>query len=327
MPKPIASFYLTLCPDQKPFVEKHLKTHKVFVHTGGISFENIHPDTEVLGIFVDSKITSAVMDAMPKLRLIVALSVGFDHIDLVSAKKKGIVVANIPDYGENTVAEHALALLFALTRNIVASTLRIKNSRYDCDCLRGVDMAGKTIGVIGTGRIGLRFISLLTGLGMKVLAFDPFPKKEWQKKFNFKYASFERILKESDFVSLHVPLLPATKHLISKKTISKMKKGVYIINTARGGIVNTKDALAGLNSGKIGAMAADVFEGEDTLRHGEGKKNEDVSVTKEFLSHEKVIATPHNAFNSHESVARMFDSGMETIERFYQKKKLKNRLV
>ena len=333
--KTVSSFYLSLCPDKNTFIKKALSHHTTHIYTTNLTEKNLHADTEVLGVFVDSKLSAQVLDRMPNLKLIVTLSVGFDHIDLEHAKKRGIAVCNIPNYGENTVAEHALSLLLAFSRRLFDSVHRVQKGRYDSDGLRGIDIQGKTIGVLGTGRIGLHFIKLLQGFGATVIAYDAFPRKEMQKEFHFKYVSLEKVLKESDIISIHVPLLPSTKHLINKKTLSLMKKGIIIINTARGGIVESSALLAAIEKGKVRGAGLDVFDGEDYLKHPvliEDKKQKEkvetlTKINRKLIEHPHVLVTPHNAFNSEESIERMFTMGVETIEKFFAKKKLTNRLV
>lgn len=331
----VSSFYLSLCPDKNVFIKKALSHHTTHIYTENLTAKNLHTDTEVLGVFVDSKLSAKVLDSMPNLKLIVTLSVGFDHIDLEYAKKKGIAVCNIPNYGENTVAEHALSLLLAFSRRLFDSVHRVQKGRYDSDGLRGIDIQGKTIGVFGTGRIGLHFIKLLQGFGASVIAFDAFPRKEMQKEFHFKYVSLEKVLKDSDIISVHVPLLPSTKHLINKKTLGQMKKGVILINTARGGIVESAALLSALEKGKVRGAGLDVFEGEEYLKHPTDIKEKKLrlqaqsltKINRKLIEHPRVLVTPHNAFNSEESIERMFNMGVETIEKFFAKKKLPNRLV
>lgn len=333
--KTVYSFYLSLCPDKEHFIRKAFAKEKVVVHCGPLTSENIHSDTEVLGVFVDSKLNNKMIDAMPNLKLIVTLSVGFDHIDLEYAKKKKITVCNIPNYGENTVAEHAFALLLSIAREIPDSVNRVRSGMFSYEELRGFDILGKTIGVVGTGRIGTYFIKLLQGFGVNILAYDPFPRKELLSEYKFKYVKLEKLLHESDIISLHVPLTKDTKHLINKKTIAKMKKGVVILNSSRGGIIDGKALLSGLESGRVRAAGLDVLEGEEYLKHPqdihdakEQKRREElIDIIHHLTAHPQVLVTPHNAFNSNESIERMFELGVDTIKRFEQKKTLKNKLV
>lgn len=335
MKKNVYSFYLSLCPDKEHFIRKAFAKEKVYIHCAALTSENMHTDTEILGVFVDSKLDNKMLDAMPNLKLIVTLSVGFDHIDLEYAKKKKITVCNIPNYGENTVAEHALALLLSIAREIPDSVNRVRSGIFSYEELRGFDLLGKTVGVVGTGRIGTYFIKLLQGFGVNILAYDPFPRKELMSEYNFKYVKLEKLLHESDIISLHVPLTKDTKHLINKKTLSQMKKGVVIINSSRGGIVDGKALLAGLEKGKVFAAGLDVLEGEEYLKHPQDihdakeqkRREEFIDTIHHLTSHPQIIVTPHNAFNSNESIERMFQLGVDTIKRFNQKKALKNKLV
>ncbi len=310
--------------DFQPYVRKHLSNFSVHMKDEPLSAQTIDPKTEILGVFVESNVTKKIISNLPKLKLIVTLSTGYDHIDLKAAKARKVFVCNVPSYGENTVAEHALALMLALSRKLFQSVKRVKEGVYDFNGLRGFDIKGKTIGIIGTGHIGIHFIRMLQGFDANIIAYDPYPNKFLQKKYNFTYTTLEKLFKTSHIISIHVPLLPTTKHLINKDTIKKMKKGVYIINTARGAIIDSEALAWGLETEQIGGAGLDVLDDENLIEHWEqvleikvGNKKRSVTLMNEMLiQHPYVIVTPHNAFNSTEAVTRIMDTTIKNINAF-----------
>lgn len=327
------AWYLSLNPEMQGFVKKSFRGFSIAISSVPLDKNNFEKDAEILCLFVDSKVDAAVIKAMPQLKLIVTMSMGFDHIDLVAAKKRKITVCNIPSYGETTVAEHALALLLTMSRKIFDSVKRVKEGVYDYHGLRGFDLNGKIVGVLGTGKIGCHLIGMLRGFGVTTIAFDAYPKKELQETLGFKYVSVKELLATSDVISLHLPLLPETQHFLNKRRIAQMKKGVVIINTARGGLIDSKALLGALQSGQIGAAGLDVLEDEEYLQHPEmifgtcpAKDKKLCLMNNMIIDHPHTVVTPHNAFNSVEAVQRIFDSTVETINNFLQEKELKNKI-
>ncbi len=310
--------------DMQPHVRKKLRGFSVSMRDESLSDDSIDPKTEILGVFVDSPITSKTISHLPKLQLIVTMSTGFDHVATTVAKRKKIPVCNVPSYGENTVAEHALALMLALSRQLFLSVKRVKEGVYDYHGLRGFDIKGKTIGIIGAGHIGIHLIRMLQGFEANVIAYDPHPNKKFEKKYGFEYATFDRLLKTSDIISLHVPLLPATTHIINEKTLKKMKKGAYIVNTARGGLIDAEALVKALDDGRIAGAGLDVLEDEGLVEHHEqlfGAKNGERRMRLNLMNnilidHPKTIITPHNAFNSTEAVMRIMDTTVENIKHY-----------
>jgi len=322
--KTVCSFSLTLTPTLGGYLKKKLRGYDVRISTDPIDINTIDPQTEILGTFVDSKIDAAIIAKLKKLKLIVTLSTGFDHIDLQAVKKRGIPVCNVPDYGQHTVAEFALALMLALSRKIFWGVKRVKEGSYDYHGLRGFDLKGKTVGVYGAGRIGVHFIDLLAGFGTRVIGYDAFPHKELQDKHGFTYVSMNTLLAESDIISLHAPLLPSTYHVIDKKAIKKMKPGVHIINTARGGLIDSEALVWGLEEGIVAGAGLDVLEGEDLLEDRTKmlystlppKLMKTVLMNEALIAHPRTIVTPHSAFNTHEAVTRILDTTIENVTAF-----------
>jgi D-lactate dehydrogenase len=271
---------------------------------------------------VESPVSKKVLDKMPNLKLVATLSTGFDHIDLKECKRRKIAVENVPSYGENTVAEQSMALLLGLTRKLFRSVKRVKEGRYDFHGLRGVDLSGKTVGVVGTGHIGSCFIRMLYGFNVKILAYDKFKNSSLVKKYKVKYVPLNTLLKNSDFVSLHTPLFPSTYHLINKKNIKLMKKGAYLINTSRGALVETEALLGALQSEHLGGAGLDVLEDENLIQNfervisGDQQKIKTTLLNEMIINNPNVIVTPHNAFNSTEALQRIIDVTVDNIMKF-----------
>lgn len=319
--KPIASFYLTLTPHLGEYLKQRLKQYDVRLSGQPLDIRDIDKDTEIVGVFVDSPITDALIKQLPKLKLIVTLSTGYDHIDIKAAKKRNIPVCNVPHYGEHTVAEFTIGLILALSRKLFQGVKRVKEGGFDYHDLRGFDLKDKTVGIIGAGHIGLHVMEILSGFGVHLLAYDPFPKKELATEYHFSYVSLPMLVKESDIISLHAPLTPSTRHIINKKVVQKMKPGVSIINTSRGGLVESESIVWGLEQGIISGAALDVLEGEDLLKERTAieysalspKDMRIILMNEALIAHPNTIVTPHNAFNSQEAVQRIIDTTIDTI--------------
>lgn len=274
-------------------------------------------DYEIISVFTDSKVDSAVIDAFPNLKLIAARSTGFDHIDLKKAAEKNIAVVNVPVYGENTVAEFAFALLLAIAKKIVQADLSVKiTEKFNREGLLGFDLIGKTFGVIGTGHIGTSAIRIAKGFGMEVIAYDAYPNQELAEKLQFSYVNLEELLSRSDVISLHVPLLPSTKHLINQKNIGFIKRGAVLINTSRGEIVDSEALIQGLETGIISAAGLDVMENEITLRGATEPDPEEVKINDKLIEMNNVIVTPHNASNTKEAMDRIRQTTVDNIKAF-----------
>ncbi len=318
--------YITLTSIDPEFEEKiktALSGYQLEISEKTVEHAEIDEATAVLGVFVDSLITKKLIDELPHLKHITTFSTGFDHIDLKAAKKRKITVSNVPRYGENTVAEHALALILSLSRKLYPSIKRVKEGIYDYHNLTGFDLKGKTVGIIGTGRIGMHLVDMLKGLGMRIFAYDAYPNKTLE----ITYTSLEKLLAESDIISLHVPLLPNTRHIIDMKAVKRMKKGSYIVNTARGGLIDAEALLFGLQSGIIAGAGLDVLEEELIFKSPEmilGLKSQDAIrrslIENAIIDHPHTIITPHNAFNSTEALNRIIDTATGNITSFIEGK-------
>jgi D-lactate dehydrogenase len=324
MKKLNCAFYNSVLPDLKTYTRNKMKGLNLKIIDNILNLENLDPKTEILGVFVDSKIDKKIFTKLKKLKMIATFSTGYDHIDIKEAKKRKIPICNVPTYGENTVAQHAMALLLALSKKIFRSTKRVKEGNYDYHGLRGFDLKGKTVGIIGTGHIGYYMIKMLSGFDVNVIAYDPFPNKDLAKELGFTYVSLNKLITDSDIISLHVPLLPDTHHMLGMKEVRKMKKGVIIINSARGGLVDPKALLWGLESGTIGGAGMDVLEEEAIIKDPgiiltEKLSLEDIMEGLEeqmIIDHKNTIITPHSAFNTTEAIKRIINTSTDNIKAF-----------
>ena len=293
---------------------------------GKLSLENAQQikDFDAVSVFIYSKIDEQVIREIPNLKLITTRSTGFDHIDIDACKKQGITICNVPSYGENTVAEHTFALILSLSRHMCKACIRRFEQDFSIEGLEGFDLKGKTIGVIGTGQIGLHVIRIAKGFDMKVIAYDVRQNKLLSEVLAFEYVTLEELLARSDVITLHVPYMKATHHLINKDTFKLVKKGAILINTARGSIVDTEALIDALDKKILSGAGLDVFEGEEVIKEEKqllyDPKNLEVltSLVKDhiLLSKDNVVFTPHIAFYSKEALERILETTVENIVDF-----------
>lgn len=279
---------------------------------------------DVISLFIYSKISKEVLDKLPNLKMLATRSTGIDHIDSEECKKRNIKITSVPSYGSNTVAEYAFGLLLAITKKIVVAHQSVEEGVFSPEGLTGVDLFSKTLGVVGVGKIGLNVIAIAKGFGMNVLGVDAYPNEEMAKKLDFKYVDLETCLKESDFVTLHVPAIPETIHMINRQNIKLMKTGSYLVNTCRGPVVDAEALVWALNNKVLAGAAMDVFEEEDQVEDmgvvtGKQMTNEEL---KDLLSfhllrdRDDVVFTPHNAFNTKEAIGRIVQTTVDNIDQF-----------
>ena len=278
-------------------------------------------DAQIISVFIYSNLDASVLNQLPSLRMIATRSTGVDHIDMASCRERNIVVSNVPSYGANTVAEHMFALLLSLSRKIYPARERTLHNDFSFHGLQGFDLMGKVLGVIGTGQIGQHVIRIAKGFQMKVTAYDPHPDAAASERLGFEYVDLDTLLARSDVISLHCPLTPATQHMIGKSAFQKMKPGVYLINTARGGLIDTEALLWALDAGIVAGAGLDVLEEEEAVREErellsgrfDGAKLQAVLRNHVLANDERVIITPHIAFNSREAVERILHTTVENI--------------
>ncbi len=288
----------------------------------------INPEAEVISVFVTSKVTAEFMTQMPRLRLIATRSTGFDHIDLAYAAAHDITVLNVPSYGENTVAEHAFTLLLALARHLPASLEATKDGIYAPINFTGFDLKGRTLGVIGMGRIGQHSARIGRGFEMNVIASDVHENPDTAAEIGFSYVTFDELIAQADVITLHAPLTPENTHLINAATLSRMKRGVVILNTARGELVDSRDLIAALESGQVAAAGLDTLEGEKFLHEdadieailGNATPSDQyvmMAETDALLRMPNVVVTPHSAYNTAEAIQRINSTTTQNIIRYW----------
>ena len=296
-------------PWEKRYFIKHLAHHALTFFPEPLRCENAQKvrDAQALSVFIYSKLDAETLSQLPKLRTIATRSTGMDHIDTTYCTDHTIRVFNVPTYGVHTVAEHVFALMLSLSRRIPESTERTKNSNFSSEGLVGLELYGKTLGILGMGNIGVRVSEIAHGFGMKVFAFNRTPKNIP----NITFAPLNDVLQKADIITIHLPLTPETHHLINRNNIGTLKKGVILINTARGPIIETEALVYALQNGLIGGAGIDVLEEEGIIREERELLSNQfvdlVSAKKMLLGHvlqdmPSVIITPHNAFHSKEAL-------------------------
>lgn len=342
--------FVDLEAEGREFFEEALVAHEV-----GFSRDlgDVAEDCEVISVFISERIEGEFLDRHPALKLICTRSTGCDHIDLDACRARGVAVTNVGNYGENTVAEHAFALILALARRLRDSENAVRTGHFSRDRLRGFDLRGRTMGVVGAGRVGLHVIRIAIGFGMKVVAYDAEPHAFFSELLDFRYVSFGELLRAADVITLHVPLNETTRHMINRETLALCRPGVLIINTARGGLIDTASAVEALDSGQVAGLGLDVLEDERIFQEGGatpllGKKIAErvrnasiapavrettpqrVAEFSRLVSHSQllnrpdVILTPHVAFNSDEAVRCLRAVTLESMLDYFEAKPLKH---
>lgn len=286
-------------------------------------------DTDVVCIFVNDTADAAVIDAMVDngVKLLALRCAGFNNVDLKAAKGK-LPVVRVPAYSPYAVAEYSLALMLSLNRKIHRAYWRTRDGNFSLNGLMGFDMHGKTIGIIGTGKIAKILIRLLKGFGMRILAYDLYPDMKFAGEEGVSYVSLDELYRESDIISLHCPLTDQTKYMIDKDSIDKMKEGVMIINTGRGQLINTNDLIEGLKEKKIAAAGLDVYEEEgEYFYEDKSDKIIDDDVLARLLSFNNVIVTSHQAFFTKEALHNIAETTLQNIEDFRCHRPLVNEVI
>ena len=325
---------------EQAFLSSALPGHELrFLGGDGV----VPRDAVILSIFTNRIIDQAFLDTHPALRFIATRSTTHDHIDLEACTRRGVAISYVPTYGNHTVAEHAFALMLAIARRL-REAIAFDRSRFSYAALRGFQLRGKTLGVIGAGRIGVRVLHLARGFGMRTLACDIAPRPHVAHRLHFRYVELPELLRRSDIITLHTPLTPATYHLLDAGAFAQCRQGVIIINTARGGLIDTDALRDALDRGIVAGAGLDVLEDERVFRgdctrivsgqivdrlHGLFRPAEprlgDTERLKEIagllhnerlLSRPNVIFTPHIAFNSAEAIERINRTTADNIKAF-----------
>ncbi len=284
---------------------------------------------DAVSIFVNDDGSSAVLKQLSALgvKWLLLRSAGFNHVDLDSAHELGIKVARVPEYSPYAIAEHTIALMLALNRKLIKAHNRIRELNFSLDGLTGFDMHGKTVGIIGTGKIGRLVAGILRGFGCDVMAFDVFPDEAWANQTPVKYVTLDELCSNSHIISLHAPLTEQTRYMINRETIEKMKDGVMLINTSRGALVNTKHVIAALKTGKVGYLGLDVYEEEKGLffeDHSEDILQDDLIAR--LLSFPNVLVTSHQAFLTDTALRNIAETTFANLDSFINKDRGENEL-
>ena len=332
-------YFVETEPGEQEFYAHGLPDHDVrFVPT----LAETGDDVEILAPFINAKVTADFLAARPLLRFIATRSTATDHLDIPACKAHGVAVAHVPFHAETTVAEHTFALMLALSRRMREVMLAPKGGRFSYEATRGFELAGKTLGVIGMGHIGQRVARLAQAFEMHVLAFDIEQPADVASALGFTFVPLNELLAHAEIISLHAPLVPATWHILNRETLAKCQPGVFIINTARGSLIDTLALREALDSGQVGGAGLDVLEDERVLRAPASKiiaadiiahlrsdalaydardadrirELEDLMLGDAVLARPNVVCTPHVAFNSIEAVERLQQMTVENITAF-----------
>jgi D-lactate dehydrogenase len=324
---------------EEDFFASHLEEHDL---RHAAQLDEVGDDAEIVCIFINNRIDSGFLDAHPRLRLVATRSQAVDHIDLEACRAHGVSVANVSQYGDTTVAEHTFALILAISRRLRELILKPKNSRFSYEETRAFDLAGKTLGIVGMGRIGQRVAALAEAFHMTVVASDVRESAGVEQALHFKFVPHEELFARSHIITLHAPLTPESYHIINRENLALCRRGVIIINTARGALVDTAALVEALDSGQVGGVGLDVLQDERVLRESAAhiiagdivkhlrsdalaheardadrlREMQDLMLSDSVLSRRNVFFTPHVAFNSVEAVARLRAVTVENITSF-----------
>jgi D-lactate dehydrogenase len=315
----------------RDFFGKYVGTHELVYFDAQLNEQTVGLATgcKAICVFVNDKLTEPVISNLKKLGVgLVALRcAGFNNVDLNAAKEDGIRVVRVPAYSPHAVAEHAVALMLALNRKTHKAYNRVREGNFSLERLTGFDLYEKTVGVIGTGKIGQAFCNIMLGFGCKTIAFDLVENKELSAA-GVQYLPLIDLLQQSDIVSLHCPLNEQTRHIIGKATIDMMKEGVMLINTSRGALVDTMAVIGALKTGKIGYLGLDVYEQEEKLFFNDLSENiiQDDAIMR-LLSFPNVLITAHQGFFTEEALTQIAETTLANMDAFEAGLPLKNALV
>jgi D-lactate dehydrogenase len=313
--------------DEANKVEKHkLRYHEMSLNMDTVE---LAAGYGAVCIFVNDKADAEVLEALHKggTRLVALRCTGFNNVDLAAAAKLGIKVVRVVNYSPNSVAEHAVALLLAINRKVHRAYNRTRDSNFSLDGLIGFDLCGKTVAVVGTGKIGRVFARIMLGFGCNVIGFDKFPSPEFEA-LGARYALPDEIGTSADIISLHCPLTPDTYHIVNADSLSRAKRGALLVNTSRGGLVDTEAVIEALKSGQLGGLALDVYEQEADVffRDLSGTIIAD-DVLQRLVSFPNVIVTGHQAFLTREAVTTICQTTLQSVTEFETGKPLSNEIA
>lgn len=298
-------------------------------HTGNLSLDNVSltRGVEAVCVFVNDNVDAELILRLKEygVRLIALRCAGYNNVDIAAAQRAGIAVARVPAYSPHAVAEYAVALMLSLNRKIQRASWRTRDGNFSLNGLMGFDMYGKTLGVIGTGKIAKVLIGILRGFGMKILAYDLYPDHAFAESNGVDYVSLDELYAGSDIISLHCPLTPETEYLINRESIAKMKRGVMIINTGRGRLIHSDDLIEGLKTKQVGFAGLDVYEEEEPYFYKDkSDKIIDDDTLARLLSFNNVIMTSHQAFFTEEATQNIAHTTLSNVLDFVEGRPLVN---
>lgn len=309
---------------EEPYFEKlNLDKDKFHFFNLSLSAETapLSAGYDAVSLFVSDDASAPVLEILHAngIRFIALRSAGFNHVDMVKAKELGMRVARVPAYSPYSVAEHALALMLALNRKLIRSHYRVMEQNFSLNGLTGFDMNGKTVGIVGTGQIGKVMARILNGFGCHLLAFDKIEDEEIKQKYQVEYVDFKTLCLKSDIITLHLPLNKETNYLVNTDSIAQMKKGVMLINTSRGGLINTNDVVQALKQRQIAYFGMDVYEEEDGLFFEDHSEDiiQDDTIAR-LMTFQNVLITSHQGFltdTSLRNIAKTTNYNLDCFEK------------
>ena len=322
------AFFSTKSYDRESFEKYNNQEHQLAFYKAQLNDQtvNLTSGYQAICVFVNDRVNAMIIKKLHKngVQIIALRCAGFNNVDLQAAAEVGIKVVRVPAYSPMAVAEHAVALIMTLNRKTHKAYNRVREGNFAADRLTGFNLFGKTVGVIGTGKIGEAFCQIMLGFGCKVLAYDIYENEKLKLK-GIEYLPFEEVLKQSNIVSLHCPLNDHTHHIMNKTTFSKMKKGAMLINTSRGGLVDTKAVIKALKKGKIGYLGIDVYEEEEELFFQDLSEQiiTDDQIMR-LMAFPNVLVTAHQGFLTNEALENIATITLENITNFEKAITLEN---
>ena len=330
--KPVVAFFDSRRYDRESFLAANQKFGFQFLFLETRLTEataDLVPSGAIVCSFVNDQLSENALRRLSErqVKLIALRSAGYNHVDLRAAQQLGLTVVRVPEYSPYAVAEHAVALLLSLNRKIHRASNRVREMNFSLEGLVGFDLHGKTVGVVGLGRIGLAFARIMRGFGCRVLAYDLNPQNEYETEIGLKYASFHTLLHESDIISLHVPLNHETHHLFSSEAFDKVKKDLILINTGRGALIDSRALIKALKSHRIGGACLDVYEEEEGVFFSDFSESgiEDDLLAR-LLTFPNVLITSHQAFLTREALQNIADTTLLSLQAFVDGQILQNQV-
>jgi D-lactate dehydrogenase len=318
---------------ERPYLEEaNIKEHELVMTEERLTLETavLARDCDVVSIFTADDASAPVQAKLAQLgvKFLAVRAAGYDNVDMHAAARLNIKVANVPSYSPSAIAEHAVSLMLALNRKTVTAARQVQQYNFGLHNLVGFDMRRKTVGIIGTGRTGEAIAAILHGFGCRLLAYDIRKNKDLAERFGVQYTDLATICREADIITIHASLNEATSHMINKEVIRNMKKGVMLINTARGGIVNAADMADALDDGHVGYFGMDVYENETGIFFNDlrGKKMEDKILCR-LLRMPNVLVTPHQAFATRDALANIAETVFYNLHCWRKKQVCRNELT